>query len=369
MPNDTAATAAKEDITDDLGYDGSLVVEDTPFAIVPEWVITADLSDAAFRVYSLLLRFGGTSGCRMPSRALLARRLHRSVDSIDRALRELVSADVVRVEHRHDGRQYRSNRYHLRTSPPGDDATTHEVRGSRASAATAEPPAGGSRTFAAASEPAAADGRSPAGTPGRGTAGTPGRRSAARVAADVRHYPEVPTQREPPPPGATVPANTAASFAELADRERVLLAQCGIDDLDALASRCQGLRRALGQPTGRWTAPCLALAVRLAVTNRGWPPADVVPALLAVASDPLTLSPVRVAEAGPWWDTPPAQPRGEDADAELAELEHRLAETHGRRPALQAQARAELQTEGVPVTRATVLRRATQILEHTSQSA
>jgi hypothetical protein len=166
-----------------------------------------------------------------------------------------------------------------------------------------------------------------------------------------------------------VPANTAASFAELADRERVLLAQCGIDDLDALASRCQGLRRALGQPTGRWTAPCLALAVRLAVTNRGWPPADVVPALLAVASDPLTLSPVRVAEAGPWWDTPPAQPRGEDADAELAELEDRLAETHGRRPALQAQARAELQTEGVPVTRATVLRRATQILEHTSQSA
>jgi hypothetical protein len=49
MPNDTAATAAKEDLTDDLGDDGSLVVEDTPFAIVPEWVITADLSDAAFR--------------------------------------------------------------------------------------------------------------------------------------------------------------------------------------------------------------------------------------------------------------------------------------------------------------------------------
>jgi hypothetical protein len=112
-----------------------------------------------------------------------------------------------------------------------------------------------------------------------------------------------------------VPANTAESSAELDDRERVLLAQCGIDDLDALASRCQGLRRALGPAHRRWTAPCLALAVRLAVTNRGWPPADVVRALLAVAADPLTRSPVRVAEAGPWWDTPPAQPQGEDAGA------------------------------------------------------
>jgi hypothetical protein len=48
----------------------------------------------------MLLRFGGTSGCRMPSRALLGRRLHRSVDSIDRALRELVSVGIVRIEHR-----------------------------------------------------------------------------------------------------------------------------------------------------------------------------------------------------------------------------------------------------------------------------
>ena len=45
---------------------GSLLVEDQRFAIVPDWVIGADLSDAAFRVYSLLLRFGNGSGCRMP---------------------------------------------------------------------------------------------------------------------------------------------------------------------------------------------------------------------------------------------------------------------------------------------------------------
>ena len=50
-----------------LGDQGSLTVEDTPFAIVPEWVITIPITDAAFRVYALLLRYGGTSGCRMPS--------------------------------------------------------------------------------------------------------------------------------------------------------------------------------------------------------------------------------------------------------------------------------------------------------------
>jgi hypothetical protein len=73
--------------SDELGDAGSLVVEDHGFAIVGDWVINAEISDAAFPVYSLLLRFGGTSGNRMPSRGLLARRLHRSVDSIDRALR------------------------------------------------------------------------------------------------------------------------------------------------------------------------------------------------------------------------------------------------------------------------------------------
>ena len=85
-----AVPTAPDSDQDDLGEDGSLVVEDHTFAIIPDWVINADISDAAFRVYSLLLRFGNTSGCRMPSRGLLALRLHRSVDSIDRALRELV---------------------------------------------------------------------------------------------------------------------------------------------------------------------------------------------------------------------------------------------------------------------------------------
>ena len=35
---------------------GTLVVEEARFAIVPEWVIDAAISDGAFRLYSLLLR-------------------------------------------------------------------------------------------------------------------------------------------------------------------------------------------------------------------------------------------------------------------------------------------------------------------------
>jgi hypothetical protein len=65
---------------------GTLVVEEPRFAIVPEWVIDAALSDGAFRLYSLLLRYGNGSGSRMPSRQTLARRLRRSVDAVDRAM-------------------------------------------------------------------------------------------------------------------------------------------------------------------------------------------------------------------------------------------------------------------------------------------
>ena len=82
------------------GEAGTLVVEGPRFAIVPEWMIDSPIPDAGFRLYSLLLRYGNSSGTRMPSRATLAHRLRRSVDAVDRALRQLVEADVVRVEHR-----------------------------------------------------------------------------------------------------------------------------------------------------------------------------------------------------------------------------------------------------------------------------
>src|SRR6476469_5280358 len=75
--------------------EATLLVEDQRFAIVPEWVIDADIPDGAFRLYALLLRYGNTTGQRMPARTTLARRLHRSVDALDRALRQIVAADLV----------------------------------------------------------------------------------------------------------------------------------------------------------------------------------------------------------------------------------------------------------------------------------
>ena len=88
-PSDLSTTVP----SDDFSGPGSLWVEEQPFALVPEWVIDLDVSDAAFRVYSLLLRYGNTSGQRMPSRKLLAVRLHRSVDAVDRAVRDSSTPD------------------------------------------------------------------------------------------------------------------------------------------------------------------------------------------------------------------------------------------------------------------------------------
>jgi ParB-like chromosome segregation protein Spo0J len=102
------------------------------------------------------------------------------------------------------------------------------------------------------------------------------------------------------------------------------------------------------------------MAIRLAVVHRGWPTASVVPAMLAIAADSHTRSPGRLAEAGPWWDQPAL---AEEAVDEVSNLEQRLDDIAGRRPALQAQARAELTAEELPLTKATVVRRACEILD------
>ena len=89
-------------MADDQGFEeeGTLVLQER-FAIVPEWIIDAQISDCAFRLYAVLLRYGQTSGQRMPGRALLARRLHKgSKDTVDRALKELVAIGAVVVERR-----------------------------------------------------------------------------------------------------------------------------------------------------------------------------------------------------------------------------------------------------------------------------
>src|SRR3954454_4040576 len=101
------------------GEDEGVLVLEQHFAIVPEWVLDADISDAALRLYAVLLRYGQTSGHRMPGRRLLASRLHeRSTDSVDRALKELVGIGAVLVQHRRQGWVNLTNRYVVRSTLP-----------------------------------------------------------------------------------------------------------------------------------------------------------------------------------------------------------------------------------------------------------
>lgn len=315
---------------DDAGGGAGQLVLEQRFAIVPEWVIDAEISDCAYRLYSVLLRYGQTSGQRMPSRATLAGRLHKSSkDTVDRALKELVAIGAVVVERRRrDGRNL-TNRYLLMSTPP-------HPRGEAA------------------------------GGDGRIRAAPPGRNDAATLAAGMRPDPEFPTENPPPPPPPRPEPRSAARSAA-AKVDTALLAASGITDVAGLSVECQEARRRLGLPTARWTASRLLPAITQAVQLGGWPPQLVGPALRALAADPATRGPMRLPYPGPWWDSAetarqPAADRAAVA-AELEALEARLGDADGSRVWVQQQARAHLTERGEPVTRLSVARVACELLD------
>ncbi|MDX6256641.1 MAG: hypothetical protein QOJ11_2975 [Frankiales bacterium] len=333
-----------------------LVVEDR-FAIVPEWLLDADISDAAIRLYAVLLRYGQSSGARMPGRATLARRLRkRSTDSVDRAMRELVEIGAVHIQHRYAGGQRLTNLYQLKAVRGRPDEE------------------GGSRTFAATPSAEPAVPSVPVEGGGRTDAARGSRNAAAGVAATLRPNPEHLTQIETSSSSAA-PAVEVNHWREEEDR---FLASLGITDMDRFVTDVQALRADAGAAVGRWSRPPLVAALQAAVA-RGWPE-HTAAALRAVAADPVTRSPMRLAEAGPWWDLPAACPAVDvagpapDPDTHPAETrvplevaEAELAETDGLRVVLQRTAREQLAAEGAPVTRITVLRRAHQVLVQTRQ--
>src|SRR4051794_7006914 len=178
----------------DRGADGDdnedVLVLEQHFAIVPEWVLDADISDASLRLYAVLLRYGQTSGNRMPGRRLLASRLHkRSRDSVDRALKELVGIGAVVVQHRRQGTLNLTNRYVVRNTPPRRRPVPAVVQEQDDASDSAVAAAAGAESREAA-----------ASMGGRKFAATPGRTDAATLAANLRPNPEILTQREPPPP-------------------------------------------------------------------------------------------------------------------------------------------------------------------------
>ena len=302
---------------------GDLILEDR-FAIVPEWLLDAEVGDCAVRLYAVLLRYGQSSGSRMPSRSTLARRLHKlSTDTVDRAMKELVGLGAVRIEHRYDGAQRLTNAYHLRTSRPGHTTSpTPSSTGSRTNAATPTNKARGGRT------------------------------DAGRVAADSGQDPEHLTE------STSSPCSQRPHKARQAG-EQAVAETCGITDWPEFVEGIQQVRRELGAPATRWAGPCLAAALHIATQDKGWPVQQAANALTRVAADPETRSPMRVAEAGPWWDEPTTK---HDADEATARMEQALTEAGGARVRLQNQARTELTTRGLPVTRAAVTRRAYELL-------
>jgi hypothetical protein len=70
------------------------------FGRVPTWLLDAAVSDRAVRLFAVLTRYADREGRGFPGRRVLAERLRCSVDSLDRALRELVTAGARRVEER-----------------------------------------------------------------------------------------------------------------------------------------------------------------------------------------------------------------------------------------------------------------------------
>lgn len=359
--------------------DGQLVLEER-FSIVPEWVLDAEISDAAVRLYAVLLRFGATSGQRMPSRRTLAERLRKkSVDSVDRALRELVAIGAVEVTRRTKDGLNLTNRYLVRSSRHGSTPRPPRGRGGRTDAATPndlEPAGAGAPNGRAAFEHDAGVRSS------RTSAATRSRKSAARVAAPMRPDPEFLTETNPPPGPSSPPdvdqdrevRQTGSPGRGLASRRDArsarragLLAALGVSDLADVAARCAGLRRQRGLPSGLWSAGRLTDLLADAVLDQGLPAAAAIPALLAVAADPATRSPARVRCAGPWWDVPqPLTSACREPADDVAVLESILAEADGRRVVVQREARDQLAAEGLPLTRASVARRAVDLLSAAS---
>ena len=99
------------------------LIADNFFAIIPEWVLYADISPQAVRLYGVLRRYADRDGSCFPSRKRLASDLRmESTKPVDRALKELVSIGAITIEHRHTEQgDLQSNLYTVLSMPMGGD--------------------------------------------------------------------------------------------------------------------------------------------------------------------------------------------------------------------------------------------------------
>lgn len=98
------------------------------YAILPEWLLDAGVSSHAIRLFGLLAaKYADREGSCHPGRQALAAQMGVSVDTIDRAGKELVKAGALVISERWDAAGDRAtNSYMLCFLPPGGrtDAAT-----------------------------------------------------------------------------------------------------------------------------------------------------------------------------------------------------------------------------------------------------
>jgi hypothetical protein len=95
------------------------------FSQVPEWVLDADISDGAFRLYAALLRYADQdTGHAYPARSTLATRLRKTPKSIDRYLKELSEIGALKAYARFENGQQKSNNYTVVTRNPNAGGAT-----------------------------------------------------------------------------------------------------------------------------------------------------------------------------------------------------------------------------------------------------
>lgn len=76
-----------------------VVVADTTFAVVPTWLI-GTVNSRAVHLYAILARHANAAQEAWPSRTTLATRMGCSTDTVDRALRSLVTAGALTITRR-----------------------------------------------------------------------------------------------------------------------------------------------------------------------------------------------------------------------------------------------------------------------------
>ncbi len=92
---------------------------DVRFSIVPQWLLEAETSDRAIRVYALIAGYADSETLTaFPSRETLAKRANCHVKTIDRAIAELVEIGALTKQQRKNGDEYSSNLYTIRRVPP-----------------------------------------------------------------------------------------------------------------------------------------------------------------------------------------------------------------------------------------------------------